>query len=69
MDARRETADGAEVPFELVEERGVRRTALYCYRPLVDEFLRERFGALARLDGHAPAARALAPRTTAPPAT
>ncbi|UGS35005.1 hypothetical protein [Capillimicrobium parvum] len=54
-----ETADGAEVPFELVEERGVRRTALYCYRPLVDEFLRERFGALARLDGHVPAARAL----------
>jgi len=55
-----ETAEGAEVPFELVEERGARRTALYCYRPLVDEFLRERFGALARLDGHAPAVRALA---------
>jgi hypothetical protein len=55
-----ETADGAEVPFELVEERGARRTALYCYRPLVDEFLRERVGALARLDGHGPALRALA---------
>lgn len=55
-----ETADGAEVPFELVEERGARRTALYCYRPLVDEFLRERVGALARLDSHAPALRALA---------
>jgi hypothetical protein len=54
-----QTADGAEVPFELVEERGARRTALYCYRPLVDEFLRERVGALARLDGHTPALRAL----------
>lgn len=55
-----ETADGAEVPFELVEERGARRTALYCYRPLVDEFLREHSSALTRLDGHAPALRALA---------
>jgi hypothetical protein len=55
-----ETADGAEVPFELAEERGARRTALYCYRPLVDEFLRERVGALARLDAHTPAVRALA---------
>lgn len=55
-----ETAEGAEVPFELVEERGARRTALYCYRPLVDEFLRERLGALARLDAHGPALRALA---------
>jgi hypothetical protein len=55
-----ELADGAEIPFELVEERGARRTALYCYRPLTDEFLRERVGPLARLDGHAPALRALA---------
>ncbi|HEY8584085.1 MAG TPA: hypothetical protein VIL49_14115 [Capillimicrobium sp.] len=55
-----ELADGAEVPFELVEERGARRTALYCYRPLVDEFLRERLGALGRLDGHGAALRALA---------
>ncbi len=55
-----ETAEGAEVPFELVEERGARSTALYCYRPLVDEFLRERVGTLARLDAQAPALRALA---------
>jgi hypothetical protein len=55
-----ELADGAEIPFELVEERGARRTALYCYRPLVDEFLRERLGALGRLDGHSAALRALA---------
>jgi hypothetical protein len=59
-----ETADGAEVPFELVEERGARRTALYCYRPLVDEFLAERVGALARLDGHSAALRALAGHDT-----
>jgi hypothetical protein len=55
-----DTADGAEVPFELVEERGGRSTALYCYRPLVDEFLRERQSSLLRLDGHQPALRALA---------
>ena len=55
-----DTAEGAEVPFELVEERGARRTALYCYRPLVDEFLRERQSSLLRLDGHQPALRALA---------
>jgi hypothetical protein len=55
-----DTADGAEVPFELVEERGARSTALYCYRPLVDEFLRERQSSLLRLDGHQPALRALA---------
>src|SRR3954469_19333500 len=58
-----DTAHGAEVPFEL-EESGPptrrRRTPLYCYRPLVDEFLRERDGALARLPAHAPAVRALA---------
>jgi hypothetical protein len=55
-----DTAHGAEVPFELVEEGAKRRTPLYCYRPLVDEFLREREGALVRLPGHAPAVRALA---------
>jgi hypothetical protein len=55
-----DTAEGAEVPFELIEERGARRTALYCYRPLVDEFLRERQSTLLRLDGHQPALRTLA---------
>jgi hypothetical protein len=54
-----DTALGAEVPFELVEEGGSRRTPLYCYRPLVDEFLRERLGVLGALDAHAPAVRAL----------
>src|SRR3954470_2903398 len=56
-----DTAAGAEVPFELAESGppSRRRTPLYCYRPLVDEFLREREGALARLPSHAPALRAL----------
>src|SRR3954449_5634426 len=55
------TAEGAEVPFELVEEgrRGA-RTPLYCYRPLVGEFLRTRTSALERLPSHAAAAGALA---------
>ena len=55
-----DTAHGAEIPFELVEEGPRARTPLYCYRPLVDEFLRERQSGLARLPAHAPAVRALA---------
>src|SRR3954452_21320037 len=56
-----ETAEGAEIPFELVEEgrRGA-RTPLYCYRPLVGEFLRTRGSALERLPSHPPAAGVLA---------
>src|SRR4051812_14104336 len=56
-----ETAQGAEVPFELEEtaSRG-RRTPLYCYRPLVGEFVRQRGGALERLPSHATAVAALA---------
>ena len=53
-----ETARGAEVPFEVAEERGA-RTPLYCYRPLTDEFIRARVGQLGRLRAYAPAARAL----------
>ncbi len=56
-----DTADGAEVPFEVVESRGARRdTPLYCYRPLTDAFIRERVGVFGRLPTYAPAARALA---------
>jgi hypothetical protein len=55
-----ETAAGAEVPFELVEEGAGRRTPLYCYRPLVGEFVRTRGGALERLPSHALAVAALA---------
>jgi len=56
-----DAADGAEVPFELVESRGRRRdTPLYCYRPLTDGFIRDRVGVLGRLPTYAPAARVLA---------
>jgi hypothetical protein len=54
-----ETADGAEVPFELVEERGG-STPLYCYRPLTGEFIRERAERLSALPTYAPVARMLA---------
>jgi hypothetical protein len=56
-----ETAQGAEVPFEL-EETGPRghRTPLYCYRPLVGEFVRQRAGALERLPSHSTAVATLA---------
>src|SRR3954447_25663581 len=54
-----ETADGAEVPFEIVESRGARRdTPLYCYRPLTESFIRERVGVLERLPSYPAAARA-----------
>jgi len=55
-----DTADGAEVPFELVEEGGRHGAPLYCYRPLVDDFLRDRLGDAGRLDSQPPAVRALA---------
>jgi len=54
-----ETADGAEVPFELVEEPGG-SAPLYCYRPLTGEFINERHGRLTALPTYAPAARMLA---------
>lgn len=55
-----EAAGGAEMPFELVEERGAGRVPLYCYRPLTGEFIRSRTGALSALASHAAAARGLA---------
>jgi hypothetical protein len=55
-----EAAAGAEMPFELAEERGAGRVPLYCYRPLVDEFIRSRMKSLADLPSHADAAGALA---------
>jgi hypothetical protein len=54
-----ETAGGAEVPFELVEERAG-GTPLYCYQPLSGEFIEDRLGLLRGLDTYAPAVRALA---------
>lgn len=53
-----ETARGAEIPFEVVEEPGA-RSALYCYRPLTGNFIRSRMGILDRLPSYLPAARAI----------
>jgi len=56
-----ETAEGAEIGFELAEQGAGRRTPLYCYRPLVDDFLRDRIPVLDRLETFGAALRALAP--------
>src|SRR5262249_35495603 len=53
-----ETARGAEIPFEVIEERRG-RAPLYCYRPLTAAFIRQRLGMLGALPSYAPAARAL----------
>jgi hypothetical protein len=56
-----ETANGAEIPFEVVESEGrPGRAALYCYRPLTGAFIRERLGLLCALPTYAPAVQALA---------
>ena len=55
------TSDGDEVPFEIVESRGARRdTPLYCYRPLTENFIRDRKGVLELLPSYPAAVRALA---------
>jgi hypothetical protein len=54
-----EAAEGAEVPFELVRT-GRRDAPLYCYRPLVGQFVAERAGVLAGLPSYAPAVHQLA---------
>ncbi len=53
-----ETADGAEIPFEVTEERGG-RTLLYCYRPLTYRFIDDRLGLLRTLPTYTAAVRAL----------
>ncbi len=53
-----ETAGGAEVAFEVVEESGG-RVPLYCYRPLTGEFISQRLGLLCTLPTYAAAIRAL----------
>jgi hypothetical protein len=57
-----DTADGAEVPFEVVELGGGSRhdSPLYCYRPLTASFIDERLSILGRLTAYAPAVHALA---------
>ncbi len=54
-----ETAEGAEVPFELIEEPGG-SAPLYCYRPLTGDFIRGCLERLRALPTYAPAARMLA---------
>jgi hypothetical protein len=56
------TADGDQIPFEVVETEPAPRSgrpALYCYRPLTGSFIRQRLGLLVALPTYAPAARAL----------
>jgi len=55
-----ETAGGAEMPFEVVEERGAGRVPLYCYRPLTGDFIHGRLALLAGLVSYRTAADALA---------
>ncbi|MGN6168442.1 MAG: hypothetical protein ACTHQQ_09770 [Solirubrobacteraceae bacterium] len=54
-----EIAAGAELPFELVVERGG-TAALYCYQPLTADFVRDRFAVLRGLATYEPAAAAIA---------
>ncbi len=53
-----DTASGAEIPFEVVEQRGG-RAPLYCYRPLTGEFIRGRLAQLTTLSSYAPAVSGL----------
>jgi hypothetical protein len=56
-----DTAEGAEVPFEVVELGGSRRDSpLYCYRPLTASFIEQRLSILGRLQTFLPAVHALA---------
>jgi hypothetical protein len=55
-----DAAGGAEIPFELDDVGSGRGPALYCYRPLTEDFIRSRIGVLGRLPGYAPAAALLA---------
>jgi hypothetical protein len=50
---------GSEIPFEVAENPGV-RSILYRYRPLSDEFVRDRFPELRSLEAYADALTALA---------
>ncbi len=54
-----ELAAGAEMPFEVVAERGG-TAALYCYQPLIEQFIAQRLEMLAGLSSYVPAAEALA---------
>jgi len=53
-----EVADGAEIPFELIEE-GRATAPLYCYRPLTSHFIAGRAGILTRLPSYPSVVRGL----------
>ena len=53
-----ELQQGAEIPFDVVEEPGG-RTVLYNYHPLTSEFIEQRWADLRRLSSLGPAAEAL----------
>jgi hypothetical protein len=55
-----DAAGGADMPFELYEERGRGQVPLYCYKPLTGEFIQSRMGALATLPSYGDALRGLA---------
>jgi hypothetical protein len=57
-----ERADGAELPYDVVQAGRSSRggTPLYCYRPMTGEFILARFDGLRALDPYVPALRALA---------
>jgi hypothetical protein len=54
-----EAARGAEIPFEVVEERRG-RVPLYRYRPLTDAFIEQHMGRLSALPSYGDALRAVA---------
>ncbi|MDQ2896981.1 MAG: hypothetical protein M3Y09_15265 [Actinomycetota bacterium] len=53
-----QTGEGAELPFEVIEQRGG-TASLYCYRPLTAEFIRGRLGELSGLESFEDAAALL----------
>jgi hypothetical protein len=55
-----ELAAGAEMPFEIDEERSSGRASLYCYRPLTGLFIQRRLAVLSALSAWEPAADGLA---------
>jgi hypothetical protein len=53
-----DTAAGAEVPFEVIEQ-GRGNAPLYCYRPLTDAFIAQRGSQLARLPSYVQAVQSV----------
>jgi hypothetical protein len=58
----RASAEGDQIPFEVIETDTPHRSRvpLYCYRPLTEDFINARRSLLAALPSYAPAIRALA---------